>query len=538
MQAEDEGYRHVAPEVGIPAEAPPDESYFHDNRYFPEVDDELAEAMEARLDIEFPNVTQIGKAKEAAIEPGVAAKAIMKPVHRIANREIEMLEPFLDLPEKIMGTVIGRTARIVSDKHEFPEASAFTVILAAAGCSVSTAYATAYSGGHVVNIGLYAVIEQPPATGKSRMLNIGMNPYMDGMKLHSKRIRAKNKEYEEGSMEGVPPIKPSFVATTEPTSAGMDSYMSKCVDGRFVIASAEQSAFITMFPQSGSFSSTNELLLKGWPGETVAGQRGGRVAFEGEAYGSVVLVAQPGSARRVLGETNGSGLAERFMYVSEPSLLGHRTLDGRSATPEELAPIRSACMRAVLQYSDMVVNRWDEGNYDRIEPGDLRCVRPSKSGYQIILECRRNQEASLGAMAHEGNSIGVGWLGKFEDHTLKVASIIHVTEHLAADKFVPELISDEIVIMAAEYVMVMADHLFGMLESAGESGAAAEVEVVLDVMSAQRGLSRSQILMKVKNRKPFRSRGNGAYKAAAARIDAMLDEGQLIVTANGKLEAV
>lgn len=448
----------------------------------------------------------------------------------------EDVQPFLELPEAIKETVVGRLAMVVSDKLEFPEVSAFLALLASASSAVSCAYATQYKSRTAVALGLYAVIEQPPATQKSYLLSIGGNAYAMAMGQHNKKIAAKHRENKERDVEKDDFLRYGFSVTTDATSAALDRGLANSSEGRFVVASAEQSALSSLFPESGTFSSNNELLLKGYPGEYVNGMRGGREAFSGVVQGSIILIAQPGSSKRVLMASNNTGLAERFMFLSEPTMLGGRELKGEYPTHHDTSPFENACAKCVEIYSERIFEIAGRAERETLDPQNLEKVIPSESGYQMILNERRVDELGLGLMNEQGELVRASWLGKYETHVIKVAGVLYVIECLANGTRPGERIPDKFIAMSMEFVGLLAEHLTEILTLAGESGIEVEEDCFVEVLS-QRALSRREAILKAKNRKPYRSMRNG-YAAANRRLDAMIAAGSIIVNAKGKLEVV
>lgn len=480
------------------------------------------------------------EAERATDEPPKSSKVqtgtIEKKIKGV-KREIPIIESFVEMPDSIMKTVIGRLARLTAQCLEFPEASTFTSLLASASASVSTAYATEYATKSPVSGGIYAIIEQPPATQKSRLLGVGMRPYEEAMKRHNKFVGAKNMELAERTgADDATPMRRSFTVSTDATTAALDGNLTTCSEGRFVIASAEQSAFISMFPEKGSFASTNELLLKGWAGEYVSGMRSTRKAFSGMAYGATVLIAQPGSAKRVLSASNGTGLAERFLYLSEPSMLGSRELLGKYMPKTDIAPFMNACMSCVDEYSRIAYERWQDDPYSPLEPDDLIKVSATPAGYQYILDLRRQMEPVLGELNRAGELVTVGWLGKFETHVLKVALTLHVIDRLSRKQDI-DLIPLETIQASCDYILVMRDHLSFLLGAELESGRGAEEAAFIEVLT-HGAMNRRAILQKLRNRSPFRAMGRDAYRAAGERLDAMVKAETLVVNTKGLIELV
>jgi hypothetical protein len=453
-----------------------------------------------------------------------------KKVEKLSDAE--MLDSFIQLPDSVMDTVIGRLARVISECVEFPEASTFLSLLGSASAAVAANYAVQYRTGSPITTGLYVIVEQPPATQKSYVLGMGMNPYSMAMGEHNKRVKAKVKEIDSRDMgdDGQVPPRYGFVVATDATSAAMDKHLSECSEGRFVIASAEQSALISLFPEGNSFASTNELILKGYAGEYVAGMRGGRSAFSGMANGSVVLIAQSGTSRRVLKASNGSGMAERFIFMAEPSNLGGRHFEGGFPTTEERRPFETAVRACVAEYSKKILAC--DGVV--LDPDNIEQLRASAHGYQMIKQARKDMEPRLGELKDSGDMVLLSWLGKFETHALKVAAVLHVFECLGNGVTVPDIIPDRILDAAMEFVELMSDHMQQLLQDAGESGNDAEEEAVILTMDGRKLTTRA-LVQRLRNKKPFSAMGKGAYKASERRVAKMIEAGILIIGTDGNL---
>ena len=452
--------------------------------------------------------------------------------------ESEFLRPMVAIPDALMDTVIGRLASRVAECLEFPEASVFMALLSSAAACVSTAYAVQYKTHASVSLGLYTIIEQPPATKKSYLLGIGMNPYSMAIGDHNKVIKAKWRESKERKNDEPCSLKMAFGVTTDPSSAAMDRRMADCSEGRFVIASAEQSALISLFPEASSFASTNELILKGWAGEYVAGLRSGRDAFEGMAQGSITLIAQPGSAKRVLQASNGSGMAERFIFMSEPDFLGHRLHEGNYPTAEDKAAFERACRGCVKIYSENILSfaNSDEATRVTYDPDKLIQLRASNAGYHAIRQKEKDNEPRMGELKQSGDMIMLSWLGKYETQVLKIAGVLHVFESQGNGCRPPELIPDSLIQSSMDLVDVLADHIQQVLRDAGESGNEAEESAVIAALEKPAPLR--SVRDKLRGRKPFRSMPGSGYQAITRRIDAMINQGILVVDTAGRLTVV
>ncbi len=505
----------------------PDDAYLNDPVFQPE-----EEVIITPYDA---GVTELDQPKKAS-KPSAKPKAPRKKIDPIP--EAEMIKPLICIPDSVADTVIGRLASVVAEKLEFPEASVFMALLSCASSSASTAYAVRYKTRKTVAMGLYTVIEHPPGTKKSYILDIGMMPYSHGIGEHNKKVRGKLREAQEGDANMYPHLKTAFNVATDATSAAMDKRLFESSEGRFVISSAEQSAFISLFPEAGMFSSNNELLLKGFAGEYVAGMRGGRNAYEGTAQGSITLIAQPGSARRVFTASSGSGLAERFFFLAEPDFVGHRKHKGEFPSHEETAEYTAAVKACIKIYSDKILSYSNlHGDSPIIyDPENLIQLSASDNGYEMIRGKAIINEPRMGELKASGDFIMMSWLSKYETFTLKIAGIIHVFECLGNGSAVPEVIPDKWIVAAMELVDVMADHIQQLIRDCGESGNEAEESAIISCLDKPMPLR--LLREKLRGRKPFRAMQGSGYKAITKRVETMINQGSLIIDTEGRVKVV
>lgn len=437
----------------------------------------------------------------------------------------------MTLPDGFKKTVIGKLASRMAHCLEFPEASTAMALLSGGSAAVATSYAVQYASGTPIPTGIYTVIEQPPSTSKSRLLGNAQAAFLKAMGEHNHKIREHNSKLEKDD----PKARQGFSVSTDPTTAGMDQVLADCSEGRFFVASAEQAAFQALFPEKGDFASHNGLLLQGWAGEYASAMRKGRAAFTGHVSGSILVIAQPGSAARVFNASNGTGLAERFFYISEPTLLGTRELHGDFVRKDEIEPFRMACRACVEDYSKRRFAVLEEPQ----DPESLRQLTLEDSGYLLLLEARRELEPTLGKLAKDGEMLQVGWLGKIETHTLKIAANLHVIDYLAHGKAVPETIPTATVKTALDLTRILADHFAQLLHDSGESGEVAETDSVVELVLSKPGKYTPRTLAQVlRNRHPFRAMGKESYARAMARVKAMLSEGRLRAIPDGRLETM
>lgn len=451
----------------------------------------------------------------------------------------EELEQFIQLPESIKDTVIGRYSTSVANAIEFPETSAFMVFLACASASVACNYAVQFKFGDSLPTGLYVIVEQPPSTQKSRILGAALNSYLSSMGKHNRIVFGKLREAKEGNPEVSDWLRPGFLSTTDATTAAMDKAMAGLSEGRFVIATDEKSILGSLFPPPTSFASSNDIVLKGYTGDRVASMRSGRLAFSGKANGTVIINAQGGAAARILRESDGSGMAERFFFVSEPSYLGSRTFDEYPIDLEMKKAYDNAAIGCVQAYSKAVFKyaMAEEQARVTLDPENLEQLRLTAAGYEKIRNYRRENEPLMAELERAGEMVMLSWLGKFEAHVIKIAAVLHVYECIGNGSKVSNIITDKILVAAMELVDLMADHQQQMIRDSGDSGNDAEEQVVIEALGSSKMPVRS-LLQKIRYRKPFSSMGKNGYAAAKRRVETMISGGVIIINSSGSLEVV
>lgn len=461
-----------------------------------------------------------------------------KPKSQV-TQTAEEIEQFIQLPESVRDTVIGRYASSVASAIEFPEMSAFMVFLACASASVACNYAVQFKFGDSLPTGLYVIVEQPPSTQKSRILGAALNSYLASMGRHNSIVFGKLREAKEGNPEVADWLRPGFLSTTDATTAAMDKAMAGLSEGRFVIATDEKSILGSLFPPPTSFASSNDIVLKGYTGDRVASMRSGRLAFSGKANGTVVINAQGGAAARILRESDGSGMAERFFFVSEPSYLGSRTFDETPIDLELKKSYDNAAIGCVQAYSKAVLKNAmaDEPSRVTLDPENLEQLRLTAAGYEKIRTYRRENEPLMAELERAGEMVMLSWLGKFEAHVIKIAAVLHVYECIGNGSKVSSVITDKLLVAAMELVDLMADHQQQMIRDSGDSGNDAEEQVVIEALGSSKMAVRS-LLQKIRYRKPFSSMGKNGYAAAKRRVETMISGGVIIVNASGSLEVV
>jgi hypothetical protein len=112
--------------------------------------------------------------------------------------------------------------------------------------------------------------------------------------------------------------------TTNATPEGLEKELPRN-KGMFSAVSSEQGLFNTLFGNRSYANANFDIVLNAFDGGYVSFSRTIRKGFAGVPAGAIVCFAQDGSIDTVLeAGSNGIGLSERFLMLSEPHRLGLR----------------------------------------------------------------------------------------------------------------------------------------------------------------------------------------------------------------------
>lgn len=439
-----------------------------------------------------------------------------KLLNGIFTREV----PAIEVPEFIRKkTVIGRFAHDIAAQTEMPFASVFVTLLGVASIPADCSFVTRFPGGDELPPGLFTVCEQPPASGKSWVLKYGLHAYSSEIYRLNAEIHKQNEVAKEDKTIRKRPYVISSI--TDGTTAAIDNALSQSKNGRLPLASSEQGLFMSLFPGENGYSSNNDLLLSGWDGGWVSGARVSRQAYVGKVNAQVVMFAQNGSIQRVLRASNGSGLTERFLFVAEQSNLGRRKFESHTVDTGQYDKAAARCVKRMGDELPKIV------------------IEPCREGRAFIRHQKIAHEPTLGELHRAGEAVMVGWLGKLENHILKIAATLHSFEVMQSDNVefpFPVQIPLETVEAACELVVSLMAHMRAILDATGESGMQTAIDSILTLIrDSKKPLPVSDVARKIRDRKPFSAMGNDSYASAKKFIEMLIIKGILVKVA-GKLE--
>jgi len=379
--------------------------------------------------------------------------------------------------------LMKRLAVDVANATHLPPNGVFLMGLAVFSSLAIRQFSVCYQDGTALPIGLYVVCEQPSGTGKSRCLNTFQKPFRD-MVAQAKRELAR----QISEMEGVEDhdeealavlieksktmSSPLFV--TNATPEGLENTL-KHTNGFFAAVSSEQGLFDSMLGMSytkgadNKAANNNDLVLNGFDGGYVASIRVSRKGFSGYVAGSVVCFAQQGSIEKVLSESRGTGLSERFLMLAEPHILGNR--DHR---------IQPNIDTALLLDYEVACKRLESALQSPSAVSELHSLTISSIGHQMIVEYRNSIEPHLadgGKFAHISLR---GAASKIDMQIMKIAANLH----LLNSNDIELTISDDCIQTAISICNELLEANLALCQNKGLIGAKAEYKSVLGLFTA------------------------------------------------------
>ena len=391
-----------------------------------------------------------------------------------------------------------------------------TVFLAGLGVFASMAarkYVVNYPENHkVLPLGIYAVLEQPSGTGKSRCLNYFQTPFWNIQRearsdINAKLNRLDDKADKDKVDEFTEDLKPvhayGFVTNATPEAVEQGLNNSK---GFFSSVSSEQGLFDSMLGGSygGDRASNNDVLLNGFDGGHISSARVGRTGYIGNVIGGVVCFAQNGSVEKVLEAAKGKGLSGRFLMLSEPHFLGTRDhMVSHSVDGDSLAKYDNVCIGISQQIVD---HGW--------EKDELMGLSISPNGFDLINRFKNKCEPHLadgGRYSHISIREAVG---KANMQIMKLAANLHLINGHEYGATIP----DNLVIAAINIVEELLEANLEMCKQKGIIGNKAEFDSILKVFDKGRTAVPLRDIIRVRTKSlPFRDyTGNRSVKVRFA----------------------
>ena len=330
-------------------------------------------------------------------------------------------------------------AREVADSIQISRDSTFMIGLGLTSAVVGSAYCVKTPWDADLPLGLYVTAEQPPAAGKSGVMNAFQKPFRAVLRrMNADRsrdldtleaqIEAAEDPAVKGELSEQLAYKPQPVRgwISNATPEGLEKDAIAPNEGFFMLASDERGLLNSVFGLSyGKGAVVNmDAALKGFDGGSYVSIRTTRRGFDGEVHGSIICFAQPGSIEAIMQASDGTGLAERFLWLTDEHQLGKRDHLKQWSKPNN-EPFRRLCDEIVKLIPCRPA-------LDKLAPLVIPVVLMDE-----LRKAKQQIEVELGDDGRFGNDAVRGAAGKLDLQIMKVASILHISRHLCEGKPVP-----------------------------------------------------------------------------------------------------
>lgn len=400
-----------------------------------------------------------------------------------------------------------------------------TVYLHALGCIASAmTKAFTFKYGHENKaVNLYIVSAQPPSTGKSGVNSILSDPIMEAyedINEENKKIRRKaqrevakaEKDLAKGSKDDFEEIEimdrlenaekvlrdtPEWQPIISDTTIEAAEDLASKQTGMFNIISAEsESVSVVTGGVYGDDNKSNRqtnygLLLNAWDNERTATARVTRKGHNGYVRASISVIAQDTSVETILrAGSSGRGLAERFLLLAEPNMLGKRDFSLTEPLRDDLYTDYKALINNIVHEKFISLT---------IEP----------EGLAQIAAYRQGIEHDMGDSGKYENNLLTGFMGKADKQIIKLACVLHVIENWSTGGGRSVSVKDDHVIAAISLFGELAKTYIEAADFLGFVGGKSEIIKATDYIEAkaQKGALKIRIRQMVndlKNVKPFK----------------------------------
>jgi hypothetical protein len=424
------------------------------------------------------------------------------------------------------GHIIKRLAKSVCAATFLPES---TVLLNALGVFSSVAtreWVVNRNNRSNIPIGLYIVTEQPSGAGKSYCLGTFQSPFFREHKRQReemlKAIENDKELNEKDKKEKAIWVKRKGLFTTNTTAEALEETLVE-TGGYFSAVSPEQGLINTLLGLSYGDGKTpnNDLVLNGFDGGYMSSIRITRGGYCGTVSGGIVLFAQQNSIEKLLSQSNGTGLAERFLMLAEKHNLGlRRHIDKPSIDSSLLKTYDEYCCDAMQGF----YSKRQKPQELEIPPFSWREIREFEDELEPFIA--DGQKYSHGSLR--------GAVSKVEMQIMKIASCLQLlTPNNKADDMGQLTIEGRHVTSAIGIVRDLTQEHLNMMIEKGLMGQRAEFDAIIKLFERTPTRTFEQIRTSwVRHQEPFKSSSNPSAMIKNTLAELVLSK--VLITVNGK----
>lgn len=428
-----------------------------------------------------------------------------------------------DLCVSQRGDLLTELSKQIDGYLQFPASTIFLHGLGVIASAMTKSFSIEY-GFSNLPVCLFVITAQPPSTGKSEVNRRFFAPVLKAYKQINdqhqterenleREVRRLEKRLENPKitrdeedeiidqidrkrdrLKQIPFWSP---AVTNSTIEAIDSGLAKN-DGMFNIISAEAEAInvVAGSVYSDGSSKTNfELLLKAWDGEWYSSDRVTRNGYTGEVRGSIAVIAQDDTIDTMLAAgASGRGLTERFLMLSEKSMLGKRDHSKKYTFDKSI----------YARYEQLISN---------IVCEDSITLNFSAAAEEAIRNYKTHLEPTMSDDGVNSHNLTTGFIGKADKQVRKIAAVLHTIEQWQDGADRKRTIEDDHVYWAISIFDQLAKTFINSADYMGYVGSNSEVTKLINTVVgiAEKGKLRitvNALRDRVKNIRPFKGSRN------------------------------
>tara|TARA_R100000951_G_scaffold27557_2_gene23472 strand:+ start:3307 stop:4896 length:1590 start_codon:yes stop_codon:yes gene_type:complete len=392
--------------------------------------------------------------------------------------------------------------KCISERMNFPVNSVYLFALTAvASAMVKGVTYNRYGSKNVTSI--YAVIAQPPGSGKSGVFGQLIDPIDIAFANYNEeqekkkapylvRLEAAKKERKKAkSGESLSPAKIQEIEAYEKDIQECEDAISRLPTYVYHVSDATPEGLISLaLSQGGLFnglseeqslidgitgdlygngtSSNTEAILKGFDGGKISRTRVGTGTQVGRVRGCIGILAQKRTVDKILQKSvDGNGLTERFFIMNEPHQLAKKvhTVEGNKGIPLSILSPYINLMNSIVYTDDLTLEFCNKS---------LQLVCDSANKYVPLMADGESYSSSLMQ----------GMASKINIRITKVACVLHVLKNWKG-KDKPETIDPECTKRAVLLCEEMMKAFEKSASDGGYIGEAAERDLVIEKLTAR-----------------------------------------------------
>jgi len=436
----------------------------------------------------------------------------------VENYRIERTSPNLVASKR--GDLLTKLAHALGEQYQFPKSTAWLHGLGVVASAATRNFRIKYFN-DLAPVNLYCVTSQPPSTGKSGVNGFFTEPVITAYESINKNNKVQRRvisakmdalekdiaktspadnsyfykvqEYEDlhEQLQNTPIWKP-FLQNATP-EALEERASIQCGMVNVVSAEAEAATVLLgdVYKDGNSGRGNFSMVLSMWDNERADSERVSRKGFEGRARGTISVIAQDTAVDSILkAGQEGRGIAERFLLLAEPEILGKRDHTKFIPVPDELRQSYQALIRNIVNEEKVMI------------------LRPPQDGLKAIAEWRNSFEGKLARGGEYESNLIRGFMGKADKQVLKIAATLHIIEHWQEGNARSLDIDEDYIWWAISIFSDLAKTYINAADAMGYTGDTSEVVALADKMVnwAEKGrlrMSVAKIVDNIKRTKPF-----------------------------------